>query len=208
MEVRMQELNESLFLLLDASYPPSTFVVLIAKFFAEYTILLVPLALLAGWLRGNNNQRKLMLEAATAGLLGLLLAQIMGLVWQHPRPFMIGLGQTLIPHAADSSFPSDHLTLLWAVDFSFLMHQKLRAAGIVLALLGIPMAWARIYLGVHFPLDMIGAAMVAGLSAWLCFREARWFAGPIFGYAIRSIVVYLRRLFAGAGYVSDVLCHT
>lgn len=35
---------------------------------------------------------------------------------------MIGLGHTLITHAADSSFPSDHLTLLWAVAFSFLMH--------------------------------------------------------------------------------------
>lgn len=179
----MQELNESLFLLLNASSQPSALVVLIAKFFADYAIWLVPLALVAGWLRGNNHLRKLMLEAAAAGLAGLLLAQIIGLVWPHPRPFMVGLGQTLIPHAADSSFPSDHLTLLWAVAFSFLMHQRPRLAGTVLALLGVPMAWARIYLGVHFPLDMVGAAMVAGLSAWLCFREERWFAGPIFSYA-------------------------
>ena len=47
-----------------------------------------------------------------------------------------------------------------------------------LALLGLPMAWARIYLGVHFPLDMVGAALVAVLSAWLCFREERWFVEP------------------------------
>lgn len=86
---------------------------------------------------------------------------------------MIGLGHTLIPHAADSSFPSDHLTLLWAVAFSFLMHRSPRLAGMALALLGLPVAWARIYLGVHFPLDMVGAALVAGLSAWLAFREMR-----------------------------------
>lgn len=188
----MRELNETLFLLLNASPHPNELLVLVAKFLADYAIWLVPLTLVAGWLRGNNHLRKLMLEAIAAGLAGLLLAQMIGLVWQHPRPFMIGLGQTLIPHAADSSFPSDHLTLLWAVAFSFLMHQKPRSAGMVLALLGIPMAWARIYLGVHFPLDMVGAATVAGLSAWLCFREARWFAGPIFGYAI---AVY-RYLFA------------
>lgn len=88
---------------------------------------------------------------------------------------MIGLGHTLIPHAADSSFPSDHLTLLWAVAFSFLMHSSSRVAGLALALLGLPVAWARIYLGVHFPLDMVGAAMVGGLSAWLAFREVRMY---------------------------------
>lgn len=56
---------------------------------------------------------------------------------------MIGLGHTFMPHAADSSFPSDHLTLLWAVSVSFLMHQRLRLAGALLTTLGLPMAWAR-----------------------------------------------------------------
>ena len=66
----------------------------------------------AGWLRGGNATRKLLLEATAAGLVGRLFAHIIGLAWQHPRPFMVGIGRTLIPHAADSSFPSDHLTLL------------------------------------------------------------------------------------------------
>ncbi|MCR4298610.1 MAG: undecaprenyl-diphosphatase, partial [Gallionella sp.] len=33
-------------------------------------------------------------------------------------------------------------------------------------LLGVCVAWARIFLGVHFPLDMIGAVAVAG-TVWL-----------------------------------------
>ena len=163
-----------------------------AKFFAEVAIWAVPLTLVAGWLRGGNATRKMLLEATAAGLVGLLFAQIIGLAWQHPRPFMVGIGRTLIPHADDSSFPSDHLTLLWSVAFSLLMHPSLRWTGAVLAVLGIPMAWARIYLGVHFPLDVAGAAIVAGLSAWLCVRQPRWFAGPVFQYAN---AVY-RRLFA------------
>ena len=160
-----------------------------ARFFAEIAIGLVPLALVAGWLRDSSTTRKLMLGAAAAGLVGLLFAQVIGLVWEHPRPFMVGMGRTLIAHAADSSFPSDHLTLLWSVAFSLLMYPSLRWTG---AVLGIPMAWARIYLGVHFPLDMAGAAIVAGLSAWLCVRQPRWFAGPVFHYAN----VAYRRLFS------------
>jgi undecaprenyl-diphosphatase len=34
---------------------------------------------------------------ATASVAGLLINQIIGLAWSHPRPFMIGLGHTLIP---------------------------------------------------------------------------------------------------------------
>ena len=188
----MQELNQTLFLLLNAPLHPSAAAVLVARFFAEVAIGVVPLALVAGWLRGGNATRKLMLEAAAAGLVGLLFAQVIGLVWPHPRPFMVGIGRTLIPHAADSSFPSDHLTLLWSVAFSLLMHPSLRWTGAVLGLLGIPMAWARIYLGVHFPPDMAGAAIVAGLSAWLCARQPRWFAGPIF----HDANVAYRRLFS------------
>ena len=55
-----------------------------------------------------------------------------------------------------------------------------RISGDGLALLGLPVAWARIYLGVHFPMDMVGAASVAALSAWLCLREERWLLGPVF----------------------------
>lgn len=179
----MQELNEALFLLINASENPNEILVAIATFLAQNLIWLVPIALFSGWMFGSEKTRKLMLEATASGLAGLLIAQAIGLLWNHPRPFAMGLGHQLIPHAADASFPSDHLTLLWGVAFSFLMHQRPRFAGGVLAMLGLPMAWARIYLGVHFPLDMVGAALVAGLSAYLCFREEKWFIEPLFRYA-------------------------
>lgn len=176
----MQELNETLFLLLNAPENPNANVLLIAKFLAEQMVWIAPMSLLVGWLLGNVKIRKLMLEATASGLAGLLIAQAIGLVWNHPRPFALGLGHQLIPHVADASFPSDHLTLMWSIAFSFLLRQRPRLAGVALALLGLPMAWARIYLGVHFPMDMVGAALVAGLCAYLCFREERWFMGPMY----------------------------
>ena len=169
----MEDLNHTIFLLLNASEHPSRLLLAIATFFAEYVIWVIPAIIGISWLRGSDHTRKVLLEATASGLAALLINQIIGLVWQHPRPFMIGLGHTLIPHAADSSFPSDHLTLLWAVAFSFLMHPSPRIAGLALALLGLPVAWARIYLGVHFPLDIVGTALVAVLSAWLAFRQVR-----------------------------------
>lgn len=166
----------------------------IATFFAEYAIWLIPLAIGLSWLRGSEHTRRVLLEATAAGLAGLLINQLIGLVWQSPRPVEVGLGNTLISHAADSSFPSDHLTLLWAVAFSLLMHRRPRAAGLTLAALGLPVAWARIYLGVHFPFDMLGAASVALLSAWLAFREVQVYMPTFYKLAMAIHRVLLTKL--------------
>ena len=111
----MESLNHTLFLWLNAPEHPNAWVLALAIFFAKHLIWAVPLAISIGWLRGHEGTRKAMLVATAAGVLGLLINQAIGLAWSHPRPFMIGLGHTLIPHAADSSFPSDHLTLWWAL---------------------------------------------------------------------------------------------
>ena len=188
----MEALNQTLFLLINASAQPNSAVVALAMLFGEYAIWLVPATLVLGWLRGNDALRQRLIEASASALLALLAAQIIGVMWPHPRPFMIGLGHTLIVHGADSSFPSDHLTFCWAVAFSLLMHPEARRAGWVLALIGLPMAWARIYIGVHFPFDIAGAALVSGISAWLCALTGRWFAAPV----VRAAMIAYRPLCA------------
>ena len=180
----MEELNHALFLLINAPEHPGALTLVIARLFAEYAIWVIPAIVGIGWLRGDERTRRILLEATASGLAGLLINQLIALFWQHPRPFMIGLGHTYLSHAADSSFPSDHLTLLWAVGFSFLMHRSPRMAGIMLSLLGLPVAWARIYLGVHFPLDMIGAALVAGFAMLGRTWELGWGGALVLGAAM------------------------
>ena len=187
----MESFNQTLFLWLNAAALPSPFALQLSTFFAERLIWAIPIFIGISWLRGREETRKAMLIATASGLLGLLINQIIGLVWVHPRPFMIGLGHTLIPHVADSSFPSDHLTLWWSVTFSLAMQRGPRMAGLILAPLGIPIAWARIYLGVHFPFDMFGAVIVAWLSVWLSLRKVHWYLQPSY----RSACHLHQRLF-------------
>ncbi|WOD14379.1 undecaprenyl-diphosphatase [Paraburkholderia kirstenboschensis] len=179
----MEFLNQAFFLWVNAPAHPNALAVQFAIFFAERLIWGAPTLIGIGWLFGNEGIRKAMLVATAAGMLGLLLNQIIGLVWSHPRPFMIGLGHTLIAHVADSSFPSDHLTLWWSVAFSLAVQRGTGSLGVTLAMLGAPIAWARIYLGVHFPLDMLGAVAVAALSAWLGLRGAHRYLAPTYRLA-------------------------
>lgn len=180
----MEEFNRTLFLAINASEHPNALILAVAKLLANDVVWLIPAVLLLGWLRGRERTRLVLLEAAASGVVGLMINQAIGLVWSHPRPFMIGVGHSYIAHVADSSFPSDHLTLIWAVAFSLLTQERTRLVGITLAALGLPVAWARIYLGIHFPLDMFGAAVVAVLSAWMCFRGKHLLVVPLYGLAV------------------------
>ena len=189
----MEHLNQALFLLLNAAPGTSSAAVEIMRLVADGLIWIVPVGLTLGWLRASFTIRQVLLAATVSGLAGLLINQLIALVWYHPRPFELGIGQTLISHTLDSSFPSDHLTVIWAVAFSLLRHGRTRLAGGALVLLGLPVAWARIYLGVHFPLDILGAALVALGSAGVVWSQERRFIAPL----IRLLLPPFRKIFSG-----------
>ncbi|MBO1109811.1 undecaprenyl-diphosphatase [Plesiomonas shigelloides] len=166
----MENLNHQLFLWLNASANPNLLLVGIAIVFAEYLIFAIPAMIFISWLNGDEHCRKTLLVVTVAVITSFLINVLIGFFWQHPRPFMIGLGHTLIPHVPDSSFPSDHLTLIWTVAFSLIAQRHYHKVGLALAISGFPVAWARIYLGVHFPFDMAGSIFVALLSSWITVR--------------------------------------
>jgi undecaprenyl-diphosphatase len=189
----LEHLNDTLFLLINARLPADPATVAIAMFFAQYLVWIVPCGLVTAWLSGPEPLRRAAFRAAMTALLAALISLVIGVVWPHPRPFMLGIGTNLLPHAPDASFPSDHLTLWWAISFSLLAPAQNQPAharliwrtGCVLSLLGLPMAWARIYLGVHYPLDMVGAALVALIGAsGIALCEGRAF-DTLFGASVR-----------------------
>ncbi|MBW4047477.1 MAG: phosphatase PAP2 family protein [Proteobacteria bacterium] len=163
----MQTLNAQLFAWINAGAHPPAALLVLGRLAAQDLIVLVPLLLAAGWLWRSHAPRTALVSAALAVLTGLAINQIIGLLWFEPRPFAIAVGHQFLAHAADSSFPSDHLTVIWSAAFALWASRGWRSAGAGLALLGLPVAWARVYLGVHWPVDMAGAALVSLASALL-----------------------------------------
>lgn len=160
---QIEALNRSLFLKINAGSGTAPWQINSAIFIADNLIYLIPALLLALWLWGDERKRNLALKVCLVAMLAVGTNQIISLVWQHPRPFMIGLGQTWIPHAADSSFPSDHATVFAAVCIGLLFAGEIGLATVFLAV-GLCVAWSRVFLGVHFPMDMLGAAGVAAFT--------------------------------------------
>jgi len=184
----MGAIDRSLFLWLNAPDNPADATVAIAVFLGEYLIWLLPGLLVAGWLFGSREVREAMLVATASACFGLLVTQLVRMGWPQPRPFMLGLGHQLIRHAPAPSCPSNHLTLWWSVSCSLLLQRGPRRRWILLVLAGLAVAWARIYAGIHFPSDMLAAALVSVSCAWLSLRCAHWYLDPL--YRLASGIYY------------------
>jgi undecaprenyl-diphosphatase len=170
-----ESLNRTLFLSWNADPSAAAWKLKFAEAVANDLIFAIPLVLVAMWCWGGSAQRDTALKICAVALIALGANQVLALGFPHPRPFAIGLGHTFIPHANDSSFPSDHATVFAAMGITLLFESARSALGWTVLFLGSWVAWARIYLGVHYPLDMIGAlAVVATVCAligpvWLRF---------------------------------------
>jgi undecaprenyl-diphosphatase len=156
--------NRQTFLAWNADLSTPGWKLAVAAVIAEYLIFLVPLALVAMWCWGGKIQRESALKICLVALVALGINQLVALGYPHPRPSEMGIGHTFIQHAADSSFPSDHGTVFAAMGLTLLFASAKSLTGWILLVLGAAVAWSRIYLGVHFPLDMLGAVAVVAVA--------------------------------------------
>ncbi|HFQ89989.1 MAG TPA: phosphatase PAP2 family protein, partial [Desulfobulbus sp.] len=92
----------------------------------------------------------------------------------------------LIPHAPETSFPSDHATLLFGAALALLFRPGWRGKGAFLLLVAMIGAWGRVYTGLHFPFDILGSLGVA-LSAVLVVVSIRWALTPLYDTVIRTV---------------------
>jgi len=118
-----------------------------------------------------SKHKKEALFAFYSVIIALLVSFLISLVYVHNRPFMDNLGVALIHHKADTSFPSDHTTFLFAIAWSFMFFRvRFWSLFLILALFG---GLARIYVGVHYPFDILGGIVIGLVGAGLIyvFRE-------------------------------------
>jgi undecaprenyl-diphosphatase len=139
------------------------------RLYAQYGVVLFAAALLVGWwwARSNPDPRAMAaaLWAPAGALLALGLNQPLGNAVHEARPYAVfPRALVLVARSHDFSFPSDHAVMAGAVVAGVLLaHRRL---GWVTAAAAVLLAFARVYVGAHFPLDVIagllfGAAVTA-----------------------------------------------
>lgn len=151
----------------------------LATVLAEWVIYLVPLMMAVGWFRGNHSARRELLQMLLAALIALGVAQIVAHIWPQMRPFALHLGTQYLAHGNDPGLPSDHVTVFWSLALSALTTRRFAVWGFPLLAMGLLVGWARVYLGVHFPFDILAAFPVALAGAAIA-HGLRGPAMPVF----------------------------
>ena len=161
----MDSLNSDLFLAINQLAGENAILDASAIFIAEAMPFILIGVMVSLWFFANLNKRRISFFAGYSVLLALLLSYLIGVFYFHPRPFVLNLGSQLVEHAADTSFPSDHTTLIFAIASSYLFSRETLKLGVLLVLLSFLAGLARVFVGVHFPFDIIGAGLVGAVSS-------------------------------------------
>ena len=102
--------------------------------------------------------------AAAAALIALEIAQLIGRAVDRTRPFhALSSVHVLIARSADFSFPSDHATTAGAVSVGLLFAGR-RIWGAIAVICALVMAFARVYVGVHYPGDVLAGLTLGAPS--------------------------------------------
>ncbi|MER6570643.1 phosphatase PAP2 family protein [Streptomyces sp. NPDC001093] len=165
----------------------------VMEFVGEYG-LLVAMVLLVLWCWWSVRRRgaedaascvaALLWAPLAAGIAVLVNIPIRGFV-ERPRPFVEHQGlDVLVPGKTDFSFVSDHATITMALGVGlFVANRRFGVAGIGLALLE---GFCRVYMGVHYPTDVVGGFALGTAVALLLSPPAMALLTPLMRAVERS----------------------
>jgi len=123
-------------------------------------VVLVALAFLIPWRQRRRERRSgAVLATASAGL-ALLINQPIAHAVERMRPYLAHPAQAhlLISRSHDPSFPSDHATGAFALAFGIWLYD--RTLGTILLIIGAVLAFSRVYVGTHYPGDVVAGALI------------------------------------------------
>ena len=141
-------------------------------FFTTYAndgVVLFAILLLAAYVLGRQHGELGVVAAsvwaAGSALVALGIGQLIGGAVNRARPYATMPGvHVLVDKSADFSFPSDHATVVGAVAAGLLFTN--RRIGLIATVLAVLMAFTRVYVGAHYPGDVLaGLALGATIAA-------------------------------------------
>lgn len=146
------------------------------RLYAEYGVALFAAALLLAWWSARPQQNPSTMAAALWAPAGALLAiglnqPLVNHVHQA-RPYTVfPQALVLVSHSKDYSFPSDHAVMAGAVAAGVLLTN--RRLGAATAVAAVVMAFARVYVGAHFPLDVIVGLLLGAAVTYVGYLAVR-----------------------------------
>lgn len=161
--------NFGLFLLIFSTSNKNEFLDFLMIFGAEYLIYAAFILIFVLAIKGSVKEKKALILATLSIPIVVVLIKIIHLFLFEPRPFITHDISPLISYTReDASFPSRHTALMFTLAFSYFFYQsKWKFYFFIMALW---VGLSRIYVGVHYPLDIIGGIITALISVFIAWK--------------------------------------
>ena len=158
--------------------------VVVNEYFITVTLslVLVTLWFLGRSERGRFFNQKAVMYALLAQAIANGIVKLNNLIYFRPRPFAAMQVNLLFYEPTDSSFPSNPATVGFA--FAMAVWMMNRKVGAVFFALAILFAFSRVYCGVHYPLDVVGGAVVGMVGGALAVALGRGPLNPVVEWCI------------------------
>ena len=110
-------------------------------------------------------------------VVSFVLLKLAALLNFDHRPFMDHHLTQLTPHEPGKSFPSDHTTSSAAVALGILTFTRFKKIGYGLLAAACIIGFSRIFVGVHYPADILGGLVTASVGVGLVFAVRQIIGG-------------------------------
>ena len=112
---------------------------------------------------------RVILSAFSAAVLARFgIVELIRLFWSRARPFIGNNVNLLIGHENTSSFPSGHAAFYFGLSTVVYFYNK--KAGIVFFIASFLISISRVFVGIHWPSDILAGAILGILSGWLVLK--------------------------------------
>jgi len=163
----MLTIDTSLFLWLNASATSPAWLLALARFASTQLPQWMVAGAVGAFIVGDVKVRRAVVRMAWAMTIAWVIARIGQHYFPMPRPFVLGLGTSWMAHGDSPGFPSSHASVAFAFAAAMVASSgRALVAAVALLLAGV-VAWSRICLGLHFPLDVAAGALVGAFAGWL-----------------------------------------
>ena len=143
---------------------------------------------------GGDRKWKLACGSAyLSAAIGYAVAFAIHHVWARPRPYMTHHIAHPWSNATDASFPSDHSTVSFAIAFAVVMFDPV--AGAVFLVIAAIIAVGRLFIGAHYPSDVLVGFAIGGVVALVVVALLRPFVAWVVSYVERVTDPLLGRIY-------------